>query len=257
MYKIPLLTILLIGISLTPLSFSEGIPEWVKNNASWWSEREISQTEFVNGLEFLINEGIIYIPSTEPRIPGPDKIIPDWVRNTAGWWSDNKISDSEFINAMKYLIKIGIIEVDVFSPELIVDDSTDNSPETSNVIGKPLHMLLEGYRTVIPEQKFAIDVKVFYEEDYSLEKFGGGNEYILEGVTIDLELHNEEELIHTFSGITENTKLRYEILARETSQDGTLWMINNLYTVHITASLDGQTIEKTHQFYGIPYYDTG
>ena len=94
MHKIPFLIILLIGISLIPFSFSEGIPEWVKNNASWWSERQISQTEFTNGLEFLINEGIIYIPPTEPGIPGPDKIIPDWVRNTAGWCADDKIPDS-------------------------------------------------------------------------------------------------------------------------------------------------------------------
>ena len=62
LHKIPFMIILLIGISLIPFSFSEGIPEWVKNNASWWSERQISQTEFTNGLEFLINEGIIYIP---------------------------------------------------------------------------------------------------------------------------------------------------------------------------------------------------
>ena len=68
MHKIPFLIILLIGIILIPFSFSEGIPEWVKNNASWWSERQISQTEFTNGLEFLINEGIIYIPPTEPGI---------------------------------------------------------------------------------------------------------------------------------------------------------------------------------------------
>ncbi len=53
MYKVPFLIILLIGISFIPLSFSEGIPEWVKNNASWWSERQISQTEFTNGLEFF------------------------------------------------------------------------------------------------------------------------------------------------------------------------------------------------------------
>ena len=66
MNKVPFLIILIAIISFIPLSFSEGIPEWVKNNASWWSERQISQTEFTNGLEFLINEGIIFIPPTEP-----------------------------------------------------------------------------------------------------------------------------------------------------------------------------------------------
>ena len=258
MYKIPFMIILLIGVSLTPLSFSEGIPEWVKNNASWWFDRQISQTEFVNGLEFLINEGIIYIPPTEPGIPGPEKIIPDWVRNTAGWWSDNLIPDSEFINAMKYLIEIGIIEVDAFSPELIKEEIVEEElPVSSGTTGKPLHMLLEGYDTVTPEKKFVIDVKVFYEENYSLEKFGGGNQYALNDVPVEIKLYNEEEFIHTFSGITENGKLRYEILARETDQDGTLWMINNEYTVDVSASLDGYVVNKIHYFYGISDYDDG
>ena len=50
---------------------------------------------------------------------------------------------------------------------------------------------------------------------------------------------------------------RYQILARETTQDGTLWMINNLYTVNVSVSLDGQTTEKIHQFYGTSNYDRG
>ena len=111
MYKITFLIIILIGISLTPLSFSEGIPEWVKNTASWWSERQISQTEFTNGLEFLINDGIIYIPPTDPGPPGPDKIIPDWIRNTAGWWADDQIPDSAFIDGIEFLIKDGILKI--------------------------------------------------------------------------------------------------------------------------------------------------
>ena len=32
-------------------------------------------------------------------------------------------------------------------------------------------------------------------------------------------------------------------------------MINNLYTVNVSVSLDGQTTEKIHQFYGISNYD--
>ena len=149
MHKIPFLIILLIGISLIPFSFSEGIPEWVKNNASWWSERQISQTEFTNGLEFLINEGIIYIPPTEPGPPGPDKIIPDWVRNTAGWWADDKIPDSGFINAMKYLIEIGLIEVDASSPQVMEEETIEEIPATSEVTGVPLMLLLEGYDTCL------------------------------------------------------------------------------------------------------------
>ena len=259
MYKITLMIILLIGISLTPLSFSEGIPEWVKNNASWWSDRQISQTEFVNGLEFLINEGIIYIPPTEPGIPGPEKIIPDWVRNTAGWWSDNLIPDSEFINAMKYLIEIGIIEVDASSPELIEEKTIDEISETSTVTDVPLLLILEGYDTVTPEKRFVLDLLVFDADKYpnGLSTFNRNAPYTIDEVNVEIELRNEEELIHTFYGTTEDGFFRYQILARETTQDGTLWMINNMYTLNVIVSLDGQKAEKTHVFYGIANYDKG
>ena len=231
---------------------SEGIPEWVKNNASWWSERLISQTEFTNGLEFLINEGIIYIPQTEPGPTGPDKIIPEWVRNTAGWWADDKIPDSEFINAMKYLIEIGIIQVDASSPEIIKEETVEEIIETNPVTGKPLLMLLEGYNHVSTDGKYVLDVLIFDADKYpnASPNFNRNAAYTIDGVRIDVTLYNEEGQIHTYDGLTKNGFFRYDVLARETNQDGTLWMINNLYTVNIKASLDGQTVEKQIEFLG-------
>ncbi|MDC0052332.1 hypothetical protein OAJ34_00835 [Candidatus Nitrosopelagicus sp.] len=252
MHKLPFLIILTVGISFIPLSFSEDIPEWVKNNASWWSERQISQTEFTNGLEFLINEGIIYIPPTEPGSPGPDKIIPDWVRNTAGWWSDNKIPDSEFINAMKYLIEIGLIEVDASSPEVIEEETVEEIIEPNATSGTPLLMLLEGYNHVHTDGKYVLDVLIFDADKYpnASPTFNRNAAYTVDSVSIDILLYNEEGLIHSYSGLTKNGFLRYDVMAKETEQKGTLWMINNLYTVNIRASLDEQTVEKQIEFLG-------
>ena len=88
-------------------------------------------------------------------------------------------------------------------------------------------------------------------------KFDRNASYTVDGVNVEIELHNEEGQIHTFSGTTKDGFLRYEILARETSQDGTLWMINNLYTVDVSVSLDEENTGKIHQFYGIGNYDKG
>ena len=252
MEKLAFFLVMVIGFSILPFSFSEDIPEWVKNNASWWADRQISQSEFTNSLEFLINEGIIYIPSPEPVSPGPDKIIPDWVRNTAGWWSDSLIPDSEFINAMKYLIKVGIIQVDATSPEIILDeDLIDEIPETP-ISGKSLHMLLEGYSKVYPDGKFVLDAKVFYEDQYAGTDYGHYNDKVLTGVTINITLTDEEgEKIHTATGETGKLFYRYEVLANETILDPGNWKISHLYTVDVTASLDGQTVSKQHQFFGI------
>ena len=37
------------------------IPNWVKNNAKWWSEDQIDDKTFANGIEFLIKVGIIVV----------------------------------------------------------------------------------------------------------------------------------------------------------------------------------------------------
>ena len=37
------------------------IPDWVRNNAKWWSEGQIDDKTFANGIEFLINVGIIVV----------------------------------------------------------------------------------------------------------------------------------------------------------------------------------------------------
>ena len=37
------------------------IPDWVRNNAKWWSEGQIDDRTFANGIEFLINAGIIAV----------------------------------------------------------------------------------------------------------------------------------------------------------------------------------------------------
>jgi len=37
------------------------IPEWVKNNAGWWIEGKISDTEFVLTLQYLVKTGIITV----------------------------------------------------------------------------------------------------------------------------------------------------------------------------------------------------
>lgn len=39
----------------------EQIPEWIKNNAKWWAENEIDDITFLQGIEYMIENGIIDI----------------------------------------------------------------------------------------------------------------------------------------------------------------------------------------------------
>jgi hypothetical protein len=42
---------------------SSEIPEWIKNNAGWWANGDIDDNSFVQGIQFLIKEGIMKITS--------------------------------------------------------------------------------------------------------------------------------------------------------------------------------------------------
>ena len=112
--------IILFGIILIPNAFAENVPDWVKNTAGWWADDKISETEFVNAVEFLVKENIIQVDVSQTSETSQG--VPDWVKNTAGWWASDAISESEFVNAIAFLIKVGIIGVESSkSPELIAE----------------------------------------------------------------------------------------------------------------------------------------
>ena len=89
---------------------TEAIPEWIKNNAGWWADGAIDDNSFVQGIQFLIKEGIMKIPPTTQGTGGSSQ-IPAWVKNGAGWWADGIVSDSEFVNGIQFLIKEGIMKI--------------------------------------------------------------------------------------------------------------------------------------------------
>ena len=37
------------------------IPSWIKNNAGWWADGSIDDKSFVQGIQYLIKEGIMKI----------------------------------------------------------------------------------------------------------------------------------------------------------------------------------------------------
>ncbi len=87
------------------------IPDWVRNNAGWWSSGQIGDNDFASGLEFMIRENIIKVPTTSTGQSNENAIIPDWVRNNAGWWSEGLISNEDFANGIQFLVQQGIISV--------------------------------------------------------------------------------------------------------------------------------------------------
>ncbi len=87
------------------------IPDWIKNNAGWWAEGSIGDSDFVSGIQFLIKEGILVIPETIQTSSQGSNEIPDWIKNNAGWWAEGSIGDSDFVSGIQYLVEEGIINL--------------------------------------------------------------------------------------------------------------------------------------------------
>ncbi len=87
------------------------VPEWIRTNAEWWSKDKISNNDFVKGIEYLINNGVIKVPPATEGTESGSTEIPSWVKKSAGWWADHTISTGEFLRSIQYLIEHGIIRL--------------------------------------------------------------------------------------------------------------------------------------------------
>jgi len=89
---------------------SQTIPKWVKSNAEWWIDQQIGDEDFVAGIQYMVNNGIMYIPNTEPVNSVTE--IPDWIKTSTQWWVDNQISDDDFVQAMEWLVSNGVLRIE-------------------------------------------------------------------------------------------------------------------------------------------------
>ncbi|SRR5579885_139384 len=87
------------------------IPAWVKNNAKWWSQGQIGDDQFVQGIQYMIQQGIIQIPSTQAGAGTGTQHIPAWIKNNAGWWASGQLPDDQFVQGLQYMITNGIIKL--------------------------------------------------------------------------------------------------------------------------------------------------
>ncbi|MDH3312202.1 MAG: hypothetical protein OEM28_03525 [Nitrosopumilus sp.] len=98
--------------NLTEITDNTQIPDWIRNNASWWVQGNIDDKAFGGGIQFLIKEGLIQIPeTTQSSTSGGSQEIPAWIKNNADWWSQGLISDGDFLKGIQFMVENGIITV--------------------------------------------------------------------------------------------------------------------------------------------------
>lgn len=68
---------MIVGITTIPLVVSaqtESIPSWIKGVAGFWADDQISDGEFVDALEYLIEKGTIQVPSFQLAAPNVESL---------------------------------------------------------------------------------------------------------------------------------------------------------------------------------------
>ena len=86
------------------------VPDWIKQNARWWSEGNLDDQTFVNGIQFLVKNQIIKV-SNVSQLTDKNSTVPKWIKNNARWWSEGQISENDFLRGIQYLASNGLISV--------------------------------------------------------------------------------------------------------------------------------------------------
>ena len=84
------IVIAMFGLVIPSVSAQEQVPSWVKNTAGWWATNAISETEFVNAIEFLIQNNIIVVEGNV------SSLLLTW---------DEIVNDAEYANQGSLLIR--------------------------------------------------------------------------------------------------------------------------------------------------------
>ena len=93
------------------VSNTSEIPVWIKNNAGWWADGSIDDASFVQGIQFLVQEGFMKIPVTTQGSGTASNEIPVWIKNNAGWWADGSIDDASFVQGIQFLVQEGFMRI--------------------------------------------------------------------------------------------------------------------------------------------------
>jgi len=87
------------------------IPEWIKDQSEWWINGAISDREFIDLFEYLIENEIINVPNLPDSNQVGKAPIPSWFKNNVRWWNTGQVTDFDFAKGLEYLVKTGVIVI--------------------------------------------------------------------------------------------------------------------------------------------------
>ena len=195
MYRFLSILSVLIIISTVPIVSAEVmrgesiVPDWVKNNAGWWASDQIPDAAFLQGIQYLIKEGIMIVEIPTEIDSEAAEEVPGWVKNTVGWWAEDKIHDTTFVSGIEYLIGKGIIVVE---QEVEVEESVEEVVEIND-----FYMEVNGSNCCL---NWGYVGEKYY---FQIETFGEKRWNHIDGVTVTAKIISKGgELRHDFGEVT-------------------------------------------------------
>jgi len=239
MYNLLSVLSVLIIISTVPIVSAEVIrgestvPDWVKNTASWWASEQIDDSAFLQGIQYLIKEGIIVVEIPTEIDSEAAEEVPGWVKNTVGWWAEDKIHDTTFVSGIQYLIGKGII---------VVEQEVEEVEEEEVVEIKDFYMEVNGGSC-----SYCVNwAYVGDEYNLQIETYDEQHGKYIDGVEISAKIISKgDELRHDFGEVaTEDGIYRNSIIIP--SMD---WYAGNILSVTGTYYGVEKTIEKEFEVF--------
>jgi len=143
-------------VVLIPIAaFAQGeIPNWVRNNASWWSEGLISDSDYVSGIQYLMQEGLL---STNTI---PDE-FPSHLKTDSKSWAEGKISDKEYLLILENWIESynqkSVNETYSSSPTTETQTVTSTIKPTKNTELESINSIYQKISNVLSNTDYSLD----------------------------------------------------------------------------------------------------
>lgn len=89
----------IIGLSMiTTNAYAQTvIPNWVKNTALWWGQGQISDSEFVKAMQYLIDHGILVISQAPPAKNPTNDLLPS-ATDIGPFWNTYSVKPHYIMN---------------------------------------------------------------------------------------------------------------------------------------------------------------
>jgi hypothetical protein len=87
------------------------IPDWFKQTTQFWVNNNISDREYADTIQFLMEEKIFHVPFVSNLIDTTDTDIPIWIKTNSQNWIDGNASTDEFSIGIQWMIERGLVFV--------------------------------------------------------------------------------------------------------------------------------------------------